>query len=91
MTAPPDGPHRPKVLHLTTSDPSLDLLLRPQLEAFQAAGYEVITASAPGRYVHAVEASGIRHIPLQHATRSMDLKRDAAMVRELLYNVIVSQ
>ncbi|MBX3315009.1 MAG: glycosyltransferase family 4 protein [Actinobacteria bacterium] len=83
MTAQPDGSHRPKVLHLTTSDSSLDLLLRPQLEAFQAAGYEVITASAPGRYVHAVEASGIRHIPLQHATRSMDLKRDAAMVREL--------
>ncbi|MCB0977334.1 MAG: glycosyltransferase family 4 protein [Acidimicrobiales bacterium] len=79
------GSHRarsPKVLHVTTSDSSLDLLLRPQLEAIQAAGYEVVTASAPGRYVAAVEASGIRHIPLHHATRSMDVKRDAAVVRE---------
>lgn len=74
---------RPKVLHLTTSDSSLELLLRPQLEAIQDAGYEVVTASAPGRYVEALEAGGIRHIPLEHATRSMDVKRDVAMVREL--------
>ncbi len=83
MTAPAPRSARPKVLHLTTSDSSLDLLLRPQLEAFKAAGYDVITSSAPGRYVAAVEASGIRHIPLQHATRSMDVKRDLAMIREL--------
>lgn len=83
MTPPAVQPSPPKVVHLTTSDSSLDLLLRPQLEAFKAAGYDVITASAPGRYVPAVEASGIRHIPLQHATRSMDLKRDLAMIREL--------
>lgn len=83
VTAQASRPGRPKVLHLTTSDSSLDLLLRPQLEAFQDAGYDVVTASAPGRYVQAVEASGIRHIPLEHATRSMDVKRDVAMIREL--------
>jgi glycosyltransferase involved in cell wall biosynthesis len=83
MTAVPTRRGAPKVLHLTTSDSSLDLLLRPQLEAFKEAGYEVLTASAPGRYVQAVEASGIRHIPLQHATRSMDVRRDLAMIREL--------
>lgn len=76
-------PSAPKVLHVTTSDASLELLLRPQLEAFQAAGYEVVTASAPGPYVASLEAAGIRHIPLEHATRSMDLGRDLAMFPEL--------
>lgn len=74
---------RPKVLHLTTSDSSLDLLLMSQLEALRDAGYEVVTASAPGEYVASVEAAGIRHIALQHATRSMDMGQDLAMVREL--------
>lgn len=78
---PPAG--RPKVLHLTTADSSLDLLLGPQLDAFRDAGYEVVTASAPGNYVAAIEARGIRHVPLVHATRSMDVRRDLAMVREL--------
>ncbi len=74
---------RPKVLHITTSDSSLELLLKPQLLAFRDAGYEVVTASAPGRYVASIEAEGIRHVPLQHATRSMDLGRDLAMLPEL--------
>ena len=39
---------RPKVIHVTTTDMSLDLLLGPQLQAFAAAGYEVVGASAPG-------------------------------------------
>jgi len=74
---------KPKVLHITTSDSSLDLLLKPQLEAFKAAGYDVVTASAPGRYVASIEALGIRHVPLTHATRSMDVGRDLAMLPEL--------
>ena len=32
----------PRLVHLTTTDMSLDWLLRPQLEAFADAGYEVI-------------------------------------------------
>ena len=74
---------RPKVLHVTTADSSLELLLRPQLEAFQAAGYDVVTASAPGPYVPSLEAAGIRHIPMDHATRSMDLREDVAALREM--------
>ena len=82
-TASPAQGGRPKVLHLTTSDSSLDLLLRPQLDALSVAGYEVVAASAHGSYVASIEAGGIRHIALQHATRSMDMGQDLAMVREL--------
>ena len=38
---------RPRLVHLTTTDISLSLLLGPQLRAFAAAGYEVIGVSAP--------------------------------------------
>lgn len=75
---------RPKVVHITTTDMSLDLLLRPQLEAFAAAGYEVVAASAPGRYVESIEAAGIRHIALDNATRSMDPRSDLAGVWDLV-------
>lgn len=74
---------RPLLLHVTTVDLSLDVLLRPQLEAFAAAGFEVVGVSAPGPYVADLEASGIRHIALEHATRSMDARRDLLLAREL--------
>lgn len=74
---------RPKVIHVTTVDMSLDLLLKPQLLAFAAAGYEVVGASAPGPYVADLEAAGIRHVPLVNATRSMDPWRDVRFVREI--------
>jgi len=38
-------------VHVTTSDMSLVVLLGPQMRAFADAGFEVITASAPGPYV----------------------------------------
>ena len=60
---------RPTVVHVTTTDMSLELLLGPQLEAFAAAGYHVIGASAPGPYVDALARRGIEHVPLAHATR----------------------
>lgn len=72
-----------KVLHVTTTDMSLDLLLGPQLVAFAEAGYDVVGASAPGPYVEHLVASGIRHIPLRHATRSMAVHRDVQAVREM--------
>ena len=72
-----------RVVHVTTTDISLALLLGPQLRAFRDAGYEVIGASAPGPYVSELEASGIRHIPLRHATRSMAPWRDVAAFEEL--------
>lgn len=63
---------------------SLDWLLRPQLEAFACAGYEVIGASAPGPHVGALERAGIRHEPVRHATRSMAPGRDLLALAELV-------
>ncbi|MGH8824254.1 MAG: glycosyltransferase, partial [Jiangellaceae bacterium] len=74
---------RLRLVHLTTTDISLALLLGPQLRAFRDAGYEVIGASAPGPYVAALEADGIRHVPLEHATRSMAPLEDVRALGEL--------
>ncbi len=81
----PIGPRRsrPRLVHLTTTDMSLAWLLAPQLEAFGRAGYEVIGVSAPGPFTGALEASGIRHVGLSHATRSMAPAHDAAATVEL--------
>ncbi len=75
---------RPRLVHVTTTDMSLDWLLGPQLEAFAAAGYEVIGASAAGPHVVAVEARGVRHVALRHATRAMDPVQDLAAFAELV-------
>jgi glycosyltransferase involved in cell wall biosynthesis len=74
---------RPRIVHVTTTDISLSLLLGPQLRAFTAAGYEVIGASAPGPHVADLTSWGIRHEPLANATRSMDPRRDAQALFEL--------
>ncbi len=74
---------RRRLVHVTTTDMSLELLLGPQLSAFVDAGYDVVGASAPGRYVDAIEARGVRHVPLRHATRSMAPHHDAAALLEL--------
>jgi glycosyltransferase involved in cell wall biosynthesis len=63
---------------------SLAWLLGPQLRAFAAAGYEVIGVSAPGPHVADLEADGIRHVPLRHATRSMAPHRDVMALAELV-------
>ncbi len=73
-----------RLVHLTTTAMSLELLLGPQLEAFAAAGYEVIGVSAPDRFVADLAARGIRHVPLRHATRSMAPHQDAAALAELV-------
>ena len=75
---------RPRLIHLTTTDISLELLLGPQLSAFIEAGYEVIGASAPGEFVEAIESRGVRHVPLANATRSMAPHRDLAALGELV-------
>ena len=70
---------RPRVVHVTTTDISLELLLGTQLEAFAAAGYEVIGVSAPGPYVVRRSSSAASAtLPLRHATRSMAPLEDAA-------------
>lgn len=74
---------RPSVVHVTTTDMSLALLLGPQLEAFARAGFEVYTASAPGPYVDQLRDRGIAHFPLAHATRALAPHHDMKALREL--------
>jgi hypothetical protein len=73
----------PTLLHLTTTDISLELLLGPQLSAFIDAGYEVHAASAPGPFVQAIEARGVIFHPLVHSTRSMALLSDVCAMWEV--------
>jgi glycosyltransferase involved in cell wall biosynthesis len=72
-----------RLLHITTTDISLELLLGPQLRAFRDAGYEVHTASAPGPFVAGLVADGIVHHPLCHATRAVSLGHDLRAPAEL--------
>ena len=72
------------VAHVTTTDISLELLLGTQLEAFERAGFDVIGISAPGPYVAALERRGLRHVRLEHATRSMAPTKDLGAFWELV-------
>lgn len=72
-----------RVAHLTTVDMSLQLLLRPQLDAVLDAGGEVIGISAPGPWVAQLETGGIRHVPLASSTRGMNLAADLRAMAEL--------
>jgi glycosyltransferase involved in cell wall biosynthesis len=75
---------RPTVVHVTTTDMSLELLLGPQLEAIAGAGYHVIGASAPGAHVEALALRGVEHVPLAHATRAMAPLEDVRALAELV-------
>ena len=75
---------RPVLVHLTTTDMSLDWLLGPQLSAFAGAGYDVIGVSADGDHVPALAERGIDHVALASATRSMDPRRDVQAFAELV-------
>lgn len=55
---------QPKIAHVTTIDQSLEYLLLHQLCSLQQAGYRVVGISTPGLHVPAVEATGVRHIPV---------------------------
>ncbi len=87
MPSPHIGPldtgHRPKVIHLTTTDMSLDWLLGPQLRAFADAGYEVVGMSAPGPHVPSIEAAGIRHVAVSTLSRAPSLAQDLRAMFEL--------
>jgi glycosyltransferase involved in cell wall biosynthesis len=72
-----------RLVHVTTSDISLALLLGPQLRAFADAGMEVIGASAPGPFVDRLTGWGITHVPLRHATRSVSVGHDLMALYEL--------
>ena len=73
-----------RLVHLATTDMSLALLLGPQLRAFADAGMEVIGASAAGAYADELAAWGIRHEPVQHATRSNSVGEDVQALAELV-------
>ena len=73
----------PRLVHLTTTDISLELLLGPQLSAFVEAGYDVVGVSAPGPFVPQIEARGVRHVPLANATRAMAPHKDLLALGEL--------
>lgn len=75
---------RPVLVHLTTTDMSLDWLLGPQLRAFADAGYDVIGMSAPGPHVPSLEAAGIRHVAVPAFTRSTDPAQDIRAAWQLL-------
>jgi glycosyltransferase involved in cell wall biosynthesis len=74
---------RPFLVHLTTTDISLALLLGSQLKAYAAAGYDVVGVSASGPFVAELTAAGIRHVALPHATRSLSPTNDARAAGEL--------
>lgn len=74
---------RPRLVHVTTTDMSLALLLGPQLEAFAEAGFEVIGISASGPFVAQLRDAGITHLALAHATRSNAPAQDVLAMAEL--------
>ncbi len=74
---------RPTVLHVTTTDMSLEWLLGPQLTAFREAGWQVLTASAPGPHVSQLRDRGLEHIPIPSFTRSVDARSDLRSMHEL--------
>jgi glycosyltransferase involved in cell wall biosynthesis len=74
---------RPRLVHVTTTDISLAVLLGKQLAAFGDAGYDVIGVSAPGPYVPRLAAFGVQHVPLRNATRSVAPMKDVSALVEL--------
>ncbi len=81
---PPKDPSRPRLVHLTTTDMSLDWLLGPQLCAFADAGYEVIGMSAAGAHVANLAEMGIAHVPVPAFTRSNNPLHDVRAFWQLI-------
>jgi glycosyltransferase involved in cell wall biosynthesis len=85
VSARPVGPGgRPlRIAHLTTIDTSLLLLLRVELQADVAAGFQVFGISAPGVHVAAIEELGVRHVAVPALSRSWDLHADVRAWKQL--------
>ncbi len=81
---PPKDRSRPRLVHLTTTDMSLDWLIGPQLRAFADAGYEVIGMSAAGTHVANLAATGIAHVDVPAFTRSSNPLQDVRAFGQLL-------
>ena len=67
---------KPVLIHLTTADISLAVLLAVELRAEVEAGYSVIGMSAPGPRVAEVEALGVTHVEVPAFTRSWNIRQD---------------
>ena len=55
---------RPRLLHVSTSDMSIGVLLLNQLVRYREAGYEVVAVCSPGPYLERVVRAGIRVVPV---------------------------
>jgi glycosyltransferase involved in cell wall biosynthesis len=73
---------RPRVAHVAAADMTLRYLLLNQLRSIERAGYDVAGVSAPGPDVPALEAAGVRHIPVP-LTRRFSLLGDLAALWRL--------
>jgi len=74
---------RPRIVHVTTTDISLVLLLGRQLRAFVDAGYDVHAVSGRGPCVDRLAELGVEHHELPSLTRAVDLRSDLRAPREL--------
>ncbi len=72
-----------KLAHLTTVDLSLEYLVKPQLAAGVALGWDTAGISSPGPYVLPVEEIGVRHIALPTSSRGWGLRADLRAARDL--------
>ena len=80
----PKDPAHPRLVHLTTTDMSLDWLLGPQLRAFADAGYEVVGMSAAGEHVANLKAMGITHVNVAAFTRTSNPLQDLRAFGQLI-------
>jgi glycosyltransferase involved in cell wall biosynthesis len=74
---------RPRIVHVTTTDISLVLLLGRQLRAFVDAGYDVHAVSGRGPCVDQLADLGVEHHELPSLTRAIDLRSDVRAPAEL--------
>ncbi len=78
------GVHRPKLIHVTTVEMSLRVLLSYQLRRFSEAGFEVVAVSAPGPATSDLASWGIRHVTVPSLTRSWAPLSDARALAQLV-------
>lgn len=65
MKTPRERSDQPmKIAHVTTVAASLEALLLNQMRSLKTAGYDVTGISTADRHVAAVEAAGVRHLPV---------------------------
>ena len=65
-----------RIVHVTTSDISLALLLGSQLRAFVEAGYEVFGVSGPGPFAGTLAELGVQHEVVGSLTRAANPRAD---------------